>query len=797
MKTLSMIEKDLFLKESSISGKFPYSYFIDESTLELRNGNLMQIIKVDGLCADTLDDSVRFSEKNFRNQILMSISDSSTAIYFYTLRKKSSVLLSGSYQDGFLSDLNEKWNNKLSNDSFFINENYIVLVYKQPEANPSHIFEIFQSLTNKYIVQEKEDYRIEALKRLNRKIDQIISGLSQYGSCRLINEDNSSEIMKFLSYLATMEDREISLPLCEISNALTKKRYFFDSHSGVFAIRGIDNKSKYCAMLSIENYNNKTIAGMFDYLLDMKGEMIVAQSFSPLERIKAQKALKERKRNMEQSDDGSSSASDKINDMLDALATDSVVYGHNTFNICVFADTQNELNENILSVDRRLSKIGIMIRREDIGLKPAFFSMFPGNQAFITRQGIVTSLNAASLCSLHNASIGKRSGNHWGDAVTVLETISGSPYFFNFHVLDVGNTFMIGSQGSGKTLLESFLLAMSMKFGGRAVIFDKDRGMEIFVRAQGGQYDLLQVGKPTGFAPFQLDDSKENRYFLHKLLRRMAEISGITVDSEIDVRLTEMIQGAYMLPKQDRILRNVVAFSGMKQVGSLRYALENWVNQGCFAWLFDNEVDLLSLESPVIGFDMTSIFDEEVVVGIVYYYLFHRIEKKIDGSPMRIVCAEGWKALRDSEFQKKIQDWSSTPRKKNALLIIDTQTPDDISKSETGCKVIQESVTQIYFANPKASYDDYVVKFKLTEKEYEIIKNLDKKSRFFLLKHGQHSVIVRADLTEGFDDEIAILSSRTSNLNILDKIRDEYGDVPNDWLPRFKIEMLKQRNAKK
>src|SRR5690606_37047276 len=107
----------------------------------------------------------------------------------------------------------------------------------------------------------------------------------------------------------------------------------------------------------------------------------------------------------------------------------------------------------------------------------------------------------------------KAKNNHWGEAVTVLETLSGSPYYFNFHVLDVGNTFLVGPMGSGKTLLESFLLSESMKAGGRLYVFDKDRSMEAFIRAMGGSYGRLEACKRTGFAPFQLEDTKENLYF--------------------------------------------------------------------------------------------------------------------------------------------------------------------------------------------------------------------------------------------------------------------------------------------
>jgi type IV secretion system protein VirB4 len=191
----------------------------------------------------------------------------------------------------------------------------------------------------------------------------------------------------------------------------------------------------------------------------------------------------------------------------------------------------------------------------------------------------------------------------------------------------------------------------------------------------------------------------------------------------------------------------------------------------------------------VLGFDMTSVLEDTLVASVIYEYLFNRIESMMDGSRMRIVVAEGWRALQDESFKEKIRDWSSTPRKKNAFLIMDTQSPSDIAQSDLACKVIQETVTQVYFANPTAEYNDYVGQFKLSEKEYQIIKSLNKSSRFFLLKQGKNSVVVRADLREGFENEITILSGRESNVRKLDMIRAKKGDDPNNWMTDFFTEI--------
>jgi type IV secretion system protein VirB4 len=157
------------------------------------------------------------------------------------------------------------------------------------------------------------------------------------------------------------------------------------------------------------------------------------------------------------------------------------------------------------------------------------------------------------------------------------------------------------------------------------------------------------------------------------------------------------------------------------------------------------------------------------------------------------VVAEGWRPLQDDTFRAQIQDWSSTPRKKEALLILDTQSVDDIANSPIGSKIVQESATQIYFANPKAEKEQYCGKFGLNEKEFHLIRSLNKATHFFLVKQGKNSVVARINL-QGLDDQIAVLSARTATVKLLDTIRSEVGDNPNDWLPIFYQRVRSNKN---
>ena len=169
--------------------------------------------------------------------------------------------------------------------------------------------------------------------------------------------------------------------------------------------------------------------------------------------------------------------------------------------IAVRGDTPGEVDDGVAEVQAALADLGIIAVREEIALEPAFWAQFPGNFKYIARRGLVSTGNFAGLASGHNFPLGQADGNHWGEAVTLLETTAAGPYYFNFHQGDLGNFTVIGPSGSGKTVVLNFLLAQARKFRPRIIFFDKDRGAELFIRAIGGRYDLLRPGDAVGPQP--------------------------------------------------------------------------------------------------------------------------------------------------------------------------------------------------------------------------------------------------------------------------------------------------------
>ena len=131
-------------------------------------------------------------------------------------------------------------------------------------------------------------------------------------------------------------------------------------------------------------------------------------------------------------------------------------------------------------------------------------------------------------------------------------------------------------------------------------------------------------------------------------------------------------------------------------------------------------------------------------------------------------------------FAARIRDWLKTLRKRNALVGFATQSARDALDSRISSAIVEQTATMIFTPNPKAREEDYCTGFGLSEHELDLVRQLPAHSRCFLVRHANHSVVVRLDLS-GQPDLLTVLSGRESSVRRLDVLRDQRGDAPADW----------------
>ena len=552
--------------------------------------------------------------------------------------------------------------------------------------------------------------------------------------------------------------------------------------------------TRYAALLDLKDYPEETEPGMLNGLLYGDFEYIETQSFTILDRPSAKEALERQRNQLIAGEDVAVSQVEAMDRALDDLINGDFVLGEYHYSLAVLGDTPHEVSKHVAKARTQLADAGFQTALIDLVADAAWFAQLPGNWRYRPREAKLTSRNFCGLSSLHNFATGKRDGNPWGEAITIVKTPSGQPLYLNFHVTPekkdsadekaLANTQIIGQAGAGKTVLELFLLAMAMKFGITAVLYDKDRGTEIAIRAMGGIYTVFRRGEPTGLNPFQMDAGRIRARLLGAA-RAQARRYGYAAVREGRARYFARRAGSRPHGQAAAASVDGAATAAERRGEQPACAAREMVRGGRLGWVLDNPTDRLDLaRARLFGFDDTELLDDAEVSTPVTMYLLHLTQSLIDGRRFIYVMTEFWKRLGDPVFTDFAKNKQKTIRKQNGLGIFDTQSPADVLRSDIARALIEQSATFFFLPNPRADYDDYVHGFKLTEAEFNIVRNLGENSRLFLVKQGHRSAIGRLDLA-GLGDVLDVLSGTTDNVELLDTIRAQVGDDPDVWLPVF------------
>lgn len=767
-------------REQQAGEHLPYARHLDDVTIETRDGMLMQTIRLSGFLFETADSDELNYRSELRDAMLRTIGNSQFAIYHHMVRRKAAATVDASFPDAFSQRLDARWRGRLAQRQMYVNDLFLTIVHRPLQGRIG--------LADKIRAFLKPAGEATAATAANKRSldaarEALLAALGSYGAATLSVYPTElgyrSEPLEFLSYLFNAEMRPVGLPHGDLGMHLPSRRINFGQDAFELAPAG-QLPRQFGAVISIKDYPGQTLPGMFDDLYRMPFEMMVSQSFGFVDRGAALGKMNLALRRMRSAEDEALSLRDELARAKDDVAAGRAAFGEHHATITLHAESQHLLNAQVAEVTAALGDLGINGVREDIALEPAFWAQFPGNFKYIGRRALVSSRNFAGLASLHNFPVGKASGNLWGEAVTLFETTAAGPYFFNFHHHDLGNFTIIGPSGSGKTVVLNFLLAQARKFAPRIVFFDKDRGAELFIRAMGGQYDRLRPGTASGLNPLQLGDTPANRQFLADWLGLLAggfspEESELVGDA-IDANFTQIVSHRRL-----RYLVELFRGGSRPQAGDLYSRMRSWWGEGERAWLFDNEVDLTDLGAATVGFDMTAILDDPKARTPALFYFFHRVEERLDGTPAIIVVDEGWKALDDDVFVRRIKDWEKTIRKRNGIVGFATQSAQDALESRIASAIIEQAATQIFMINPKARSEDYMDGFGLTAHEFELVRTLPDSAHCFLIKHGHDSVIARLDLS-GEKDLLTILSGREATVRLFDSIVAVRGERPSDWL---------------
>lgn len=772
-------------KEAHAGDRLPYASLIDDDAVLLRDGSVMLSLMVPGLAFETADTAELNAHTTAREVLLRSALDSRFVLYHHVIRRRVSAGLDSHFDDPLCAHIDARWQERLGSGTLFVNDQFITLVRRPARGKAGWPERLARAWKRKGAeLAEADPADVRALRAAGQA---MVAALGAYGARVLRDYEGAagpcSEVLELLSALYNGEMRPVRRPAdgTDIGRMLPYRRISFGLDA--MELRGADGGPGFAALVSLKDYPDATAPGLTDALLRLPAEMVLTSTFAPSDRQLARERMDLAIRRLKTADEEALSERREMMAARDALGMGSVGFGDHHLSVLVRGATLDALDAAAAACAAALSDAGAIAVREDVNLEPGFWGQFPGNEAYIVRRALVSTANMACFGSLHGMAMGQSHGNHWGDAVTLLQTTSSTPFFFNFHNGDLGNFTVIGPSGSGKTVVMNFLAAQAQKFSPRTVLFDKDRGAEVFVRGIGGAYSRIAAGHPTHFNPLALPDTPANRAFLRDWFAVLLAAEG----PEELATIAAAVDAAYANDPALRRLthfRELLAGSRRPQPGDLADRLTPWTQGHENGWLFDNAADRLDLSRRTIGFDMTALLEQPRLRTPTMMYLFHRIDERLDGTPAMILIDEGWKALDDEVFAARIRDWLKTLRKRNALVGFATQSARDALDSRIATALVEQTATMVFMPNARARPEDYCDGFGLSAHEVEVIRTLPAHSRCFLVRQADASVVVRLDLAD-MPEVLAVLSGRESTVRRLDVLRARLGDAPAAWYPEL------------
>ena len=794
-------------RERPAARRIPYTAHVTPHIVRTEVGDYVQVFRLSGASFESADDEVLNNWHERLNVLWRNIATPNVALWVHIVRRRERTVPGGTEGSDFGARLAARYRAKLAAETLMVNELYLSVVYRPVTgAAPGLIARLLPQKSTGPLVNTAD-----AEDACEKLAQTLCSSLARYepeplGAYRLGSRLYSSAL-EFFGLLINAEWQRVPLPSAPLNQVLATTRPIFGTEAIEYRL---PTRTRYGAVLGIKEYATPSVVGMFDRLLSAPFEFVLTQSFTFLSKGTSQGLLQRQYNQMLNAGDFAVSQAEELRDALDALTANEFVMGDHHFTLQVLSPdggSLKSLNDDIALARSMLADTGITTAREDLALEAAYWAQLPACFGLRPRKAPITSRNFSATACFHNFPSGRATGNHWGDALALLITSARSPYYFSLHACDptdpdggsrkdTGHTFICGPTGSGKSVFIGFMLSMLSRQGATQVVFDKDRGLEILVRALSGTYLPIKNGTATGFNPLQLPPTPTNVEFLKAWVRSLVrgrELLSTREENDLDHALA----GVLSLDVNARRLSRLIEFTDASRAEGVQARLARWCEstRGPYAWVFDNAEDSFVEQlsgRALFGIDVTEFLDNEIIRSPVTLYLFHVVRTLLDGRKFVCWMDEFWRLLGDPAFESFARDGPKTWRKVNAVMCLATQSASDVLDSSISRTIIEQTPTKILFPNPDANAAEYMEGFGLSEREFKLIKEqLEPGSRMFLIKQGHYSIVCELDL-KGFDAELKVISGRASAIQELHRIMNEVGPDPARWLPVFQSESTKR-----
>jgi type IV secretion/conjugal transfer VirB4 family ATPase len=802
----------------SFSELVPWMSMVAPDTVVCLDGSLICCYELAGVDAEGLLLHERDRYANMLEQAF-KVCDEHMTVWSFVDRRRINEFPDGHFDSPIGDAINQAWKEILTNGNQYANKHYMAFMY-----SPSEGAEGFFEAVNAHMQVKQQGFSkalIHTLKDFFSKKSAVKTKFEQLDAMKVAFGNKLREFEETVADLGFMKletDRLLAFLHSRCSPASADQPVAMPELPAYLNTWLPDNTLRrehhhlifehvnpcYVGALSVKAWPNGASPGIIDALLSVPGEITVAQCFRFVDQFKARRYIEEvehhhrssakslvamaieawSKEPTEQIDSGKLVLAEDAQQAMQELTGYNRHYGYYNMTVLGYGASSPELEENLKNISTGLRQRGFTLIRETLHLLSAFTATMPGQSKASFRWAFINIANMTDLAMIRTLSIGEKMNKHLTEqtrrpqhALTMFPTDYSTPFYFNFHTEDLPHTLVVGPSRSGKSTGMNFLISQFGKHDPcNRIIFDKDRSCWIPTLLQGGVHIDMDVreGSKVKMNPFVLLENEYNFTWLVDFLKMLVTARRYQLTAEDDLTMLNALRQLKLQPKNEWCLTNYVSCLPIK---SLRQQFTPWMaKDGLYGKYFDNTEDDFKLSSFVCC-EVGGLLGTEVAAPFMEYAFF-RVNQMLDGRPTLIYIEECWFMLENPTFANKIKDWLKTLGKKNAFVVMATQSLDEIAHSEIFASIVDNMQTRIFLPNPNAyaHREMYLEKFQINESQLERIATATPKMQYYIVTPRQCRMVnVRLP-----KEIVACTSSDELSKRIFRKHWDE-GNGTGEW----------------
>ena len=786
----------------SFASLIRYEAQVSPYTVLLKDGCLLAGIKYSGIDLDTTPEYDRASVATLANNAIKKLGQD-YMLHWEVIRVPTTEYPSGCFSETVTKIIDHERKRQFETvGNHYETETYCFLTWQPPLTEKSGIAKM---LYNIFVTGDKpeniaQDKQIAAFESI---CAEFINSLSHIFTVEPLRDEKLFSALNLCvngRHTSVFPDETADLDSLLARDAEVGNPLIYDNH--------------YVSVVSIDGFPKESLPCIFSALADMPFEYRWSTRYIPLDfrvayahMTKEQKKWAQRKTPMlAQLFDRPTSRLNKdalvqesdVNDALQALNEGVVSYGHYTSVIIIRDEDMDGLNDKTREAVRVVENILFKVIVEHRNAMDAFIGSLPGHGYENVRKPLLHSLNLAHMLQL---------GSMWpgepecpcpppmypphSPALIQATSAGGSPFRLHLHFSDIGHTLILGPTGSGKSTLLATIAAQFDRYPNSQIfIFDKGRSMYPLIMAmkRSAFYNLGGENTPS-LCPLACLETRADITWAMEFVETLVTLNKGEVTPQrralIESAIQTMAKGTTSSEE-----RSLGALQVNIQDEHIRDALNIYTMNGAYGQYLDGTSTDISY-SRVNSYELEELMNHaQQVVTPTLLYLFHEIEKRLDGKPTLIILDEAWLALSTPLFAAKLKEWLKVLRKANAAVVLATQSLVDVLNSDIASAVLDSCPTKILLPNPEARSETmkklYAEQLRLNDAEINTIAGaIPKQDYFFVNPYGRRLFrLSLGDVSLSF-----VGASGKDNLKRIDELIEQYGENwPVQWLRERRLD---------